>query len=124
MRRAGLAHADREGPRVQLRHRASCSTRCATKRSARGDAARNGDQVRRVPPRFVQHGVKIGLLNEALPQYDMKALGAAFKARARPAVRLPRPAETPLRPLLVDQYVGGRRFELQYFFCASRWGSR
>ena len=28
---------------------------------------------------FVQHGVKIGLLNEALLQYDMKALGAALK---------------------------------------------
>ena len=50
-------------------------------------------------PRFVKHGIKIGLLNEALLQYDMKALGAALEARARPAVRLPRPADA-LRPLL------------------------
>src|SRR4051812_21116278 len=30
-------------------------------------------------PRFVKHGIKIGLLNEALLQYDLKALGAALK---------------------------------------------
>ena len=30
-------------------------------------------------PRFVKHGVKIGLLNEALLQYDLKKLGAALK---------------------------------------------
>jgi ribonucleoside-diphosphate reductase alpha chain len=29
-------------------------------------------------PRFVKHGIKIGLLNEALLQYDLKALGAAL----------------------------------------------
>src|SRR5438445_1021499 len=29
-------------------------------------------------PRFVKHGIKIGLLNEALTQYDLKTLGAAL----------------------------------------------
>ena len=29
-------------------------------------------------PRFIKHGIKIGLLNETLAQYDLKTLGAAL----------------------------------------------
>ena len=55
-------------------------------------------------PRFVKHGIKIGLLNEALAHYDLKKLGAALDARARHAVRLPRPADA-VRPLFPDRPV-------------------
>ena len=72
-------------------------------------------------PHFVRHGIKIGLLNEALAQYDLKRARRGAEARARPAVRLPRPADA-LRPLFPDRPVrefagAGRRFELpQCFF--------
>src|SRR4029079_15102677 len=31
-------------------------------------------------PRFIKHGIKIGLLNEALLQYDLRKLGEALNA--------------------------------------------
>ncbi len=68
-------------------------------------------------PQFVKHGIKIGLLNEALLQYDLPALGAALVP-----VRDLKFGYLGLQTLydryfLVDQYVGGRRFELpQCFF--------
>src|SRR3954468_3399215 len=49
---------------------------------ALGEEATQAEMAAKYPeyfPRFVKHGVKIGLLNEALLQYDMKALGAALK---------------------------------------------
>ena len=68
-------------------------------------------------PRFVQHGVKIGLLNEALLQYDMKALGAALKPERDLQFGYLGLQTLYDRYFLVDQYVGGRRFELpQCFF--------
>ena len=68
-------------------------------------------------PRFVQHGVKIGLLNEALLQYDMKALGTALKPERDLQFGYLGLQTLYDRYFLVDQYVGGRRFELpQCFF--------
>ena len=68
-------------------------------------------------PRFVQHGVKIGLLNDALLQYDMKALGAALKPERDLQFGYLGLQTLYDRYFLVDQYVGGRRFELpQCFF--------
>jgi len=68
-------------------------------------------------PQFVQHGVKIGLLNEALLQYDMKALGAALKPERDLQFGYLGLQTLYDRYFLVDQYVGGRRFELpQCFF--------
>jgi ribonucleoside-diphosphate reductase alpha chain len=68
-------------------------------------------------PRFVQHGVKIGLLNEALTQYDLKALGAALKPERDLQFGYLGLQTLYDRYFLVDQYVGGRRFELpQCFF--------
>jgi ribonucleoside-diphosphate reductase alpha chain len=68
-------------------------------------------------PRFVKHGIKIGLLNEALSQYDLKKLGAAL-VPARDLQFGYLGLQTLYdRYFLVDQYVGGRRFELpQCFF--------
>jgi len=68
-------------------------------------------------PQFVRHGVKIGLLNETLLQYDMKALGAALKPERDLQFGYLGLQTLYDRYFLVDQYVGGRRFELpQCFF--------
>jgi len=68
-------------------------------------------------PRFVKHGVKIGLLNEALLHFDMKKLGAALKPERDLQFGYLGLQTLYDRYFLVDQYVGGRRFELpQCFF--------
>jgi ribonucleoside-diphosphate reductase alpha chain len=68
-------------------------------------------------PRFVKHGVRIGLLNEALLQYDMAKLGAALKPERDLQFGYLGLQTLYDRYFLVDQYVGGRRFELpQCFF--------
>ena len=68
-------------------------------------------------PQFVKHGVKIGLLNEALQQYDMKKLGAALKPERDLQFGYLGLQTLYDRYFLIDQYVGGRRFELpQCFF--------
>ena len=68
-------------------------------------------------PQFVRHGVKIGLLNEALLQYDMKKLGAALSPERDLQFGYLGLQTLYDRYFLIDQYVGGRRFELpQCFF--------
>ncbi len=68
-------------------------------------------------PQFVRHGVKIGLLNESLLQYDMQKLGAALEPERDLKFGYLGLQTLYDRYLLVDQYVGGRRFELpQCFF--------
>ncbi|MFO1324000.1 MAG: ribonucleoside-diphosphate reductase subunit alpha [Burkholderiales bacterium] len=68
-------------------------------------------------PRFVKHGVKIGLLNEALLHFDMDKLGAALKPERDLQFGYLGLQTLYDRYFLVDQYVGGRRFELpQCFF--------
>jgi len=72
-------------------------------------------------PRFVKHGVKIGLLNEALLQYDMAKLGAALEAERDLQFGYLGLQTLYDRYFLVDQYAeygnAGRRFELpQCFF--------
>jgi ribonucleoside-diphosphate reductase alpha chain len=68
-------------------------------------------------PQFVRHGVKIGLLNETLLQYDMAKLGAALKPERDLQFGYLGLQTLYDRYFLVDQYVGGRRFELpQCFF--------
>ena len=73
-------------------------------------------------PRFVKHGVKIGLLNEALLQYDMAKLGAALKPERDLQFGYLGLQTLYDRYFLIDQHanhgsVGGRRFELpQCFF--------
>ena len=69
----------------------------------------------------MKHGVKIGLLNEALLQYDMKKLGAALKPERDPQFGYLGLQTLYDRYFLVDQYAShgnaGRRFELpQCFF--------
>jgi ribonucleoside-diphosphate reductase alpha chain len=87
---------------------------------ALGEEASQADMAVRYPehfPHFVQHGVKIGLLNEALLQYDMKVLGAALKPERDLQFGYLGLQTLYDRYFLVDQYVGGRRFELpQCFF--------
>ncbi len=68
-------------------------------------------------PQFMRHGVKIGLLNEALLQYDMKKLGAALNPERDLQFGYLGLQTLYDRYFLIDQYVGGRRFELpQCFF--------
>src|SRR5437660_6014001 len=61
-------------------------------------------------PRFVKHGIKIGLLNEALTQYDLKKLGAALMPDRDLQFGYLGLQTLYDRYFLVDQYVGGRRF--------------
>src|SRR5271167_3767677 len=68
-------------------------------------------------PRFVKHGIKIGLLNEGLAQYDLKTLGAALVPQRDLQFGYLGLQTLYDRYFLIDQYVGGRRFELpQCFF--------
>jgi ribonucleoside-diphosphate reductase alpha chain len=96
----------------------------AIRHEALGDEATQADMTARYPeyfPRFVKHGVKIGLLNEALLQYDMKTLGAALKPERDLKFGYLGLQTLYDRYFLVDQYAShanaGRRFELpQCFF--------
>ena len=87
---------------------------------ALGEEATQGEMAQKYPeyfPRFVKHGVKIGLLNEALLQYDMAKLGAALVPSRDLQFGYLGLQTLYDRYFLVDQYVGGRRFELpQCFF--------
>jgi ribonucleoside-diphosphate reductase alpha chain len=91
---------------------------------ALGEEAAQHDMAAKYPeyfPRFVKHGVKIGLLNEALLQYDMKKLGAALDASRDMQFGYLGLQTLYDRYFLVDQYAvhgnAGRRFELpQCFF--------
>src|SRR6266496_6484018 len=68
-------------------------------------------------PRFVKHGIKIGLLNEALAHYDLATLGKALVPQRDLQFGYLGLQTLYDRYFLVDQYVGGRRFELpQCFF--------
>jgi ribonucleoside-diphosphate reductase alpha chain len=68
-------------------------------------------------PQFVKHGIKIGLLNEALTQYDLAALGAALMPERDLQFGYLGLQTLYDRYFLIDQYIGGRRFELpQCFF--------
>jgi ribonucleoside-diphosphate reductase alpha chain len=87
---------------------------------ALGEEASQADMKAKYPeyfPRFIKHGVKIGLLNEALTQFDMKKLGAALKPERDLQFGYLGLQTLYDRYFLIDQYVGGRRFELpQCFF--------
>jgi ribonucleoside-diphosphate reductase alpha chain len=68
-------------------------------------------------PQFIKHGIKIGLLNEALNQYDLAKLGKALQPKRDLQFGYLGLQTLYDRYFLVDQYVGGRRFELpQCFF--------
>jgi ribonucleoside-diphosphate reductase alpha chain len=72
-------------------------------------------------PQFVRHGIKIGLLNEALAQYDLKKLGSALVPERDLQFGYLGLQTLYDRYFLVDQYAvhanAGRRFELpQCFF--------
>ena len=68
-------------------------------------------------PRFVKHGIRIGLLNETLAQFDLARLGSALKPERDLQFGYLGLQTLYDRYFLVDQYVGGRRFELpQCFF--------
>src|SRR6516225_1608250 len=68
-------------------------------------------------PQSIKHGIKIGLLNEALNQYDLAKLGKALQPKRDLQFGYLGLQTLYDRYFLVDQYVGGRRFELpQAFF--------
>src|SRR6266446_6038426 len=69
-------------------------------------------------PRLVKHGIKIGLLNEALGHYDLRKLGAALKPERDLQFGYLGLQTLYDRYFLIDQFSGaGRRFELpQSFF--------
>ncbi len=91
---------------------------------AMGEEATQADMATKYAeyfPRFVRHGAKIGLLNEALLQYDMAKLGAALKPERDLQFGYLGLQTLYDRYFLVDQYAeygnAGRRFELpQCFF--------
>src|SRR5215471_14492740 len=92
----------------------------ALRYEALGEEATQADMAMKYAdyfPKFVKHGMKIGLLNEALAQYDLKVLGAALVAHRDLQFCYLGLQTLYDRYFLVDQYVGGRRFELpQAFF--------
>ena len=100
----------------------------ALRHEALGEEATQHDMATKYAeyfPQFVQHGTKIGLLNEALLQYDMKALGSALKPERDLQFGYLGLQTLYDRYFLVDQYVGGRRFELpQCFWHAGGDGTR
>ncbi|MCC7039297.1 MAG: ribonucleoside-diphosphate reductase subunit alpha [Burkholderiales bacterium] len=87
---------------------------------ALGEEATQANMTQKYPeyfPQFVQHGVKIGLLNEALLQYDLPRLAAALQPERDLQFGYLGLQTLYDRYFLVDQYAGGRRFELpQCFF--------
>src|SRR5437870_2918533 len=87
---------------------------------ALGEEATHADMATKYAeyfPRFVKHGIKIGLLNDVLAQYDLEKLGKALVANRDLQFGYLGLQTLYDRYFLVDQYVGGRRFELpQCFF--------
>jgi len=87
---------------------------------AMGEEATQADMATKYAqyfPQFVKHGIKIGLLNEALAQYDLEVLGKALVPDRDLQFGYLGLQTLYDRYFLVDQYVGGRRFELpQCFF--------
>ena len=87
---------------------------------ALGEEATQADMQTKYPeyfPQFVKHGIKVGLLNEGLAQFDLKRLGAVLKPERDLQFGYLGLQTLYDRYFLVDQYVGGRRFELpQCFF--------
>ncbi|HSC99350.1 MAG TPA: ribonucleoside-diphosphate reductase subunit alpha, partial [Casimicrobiaceae bacterium] len=68
-------------------------------------------------PQFIKHGIKVGLLNDALAQFDLDRLGAALRPERDLQFGYLGLQTLYDRYFLIDQYVGGRRFELpQCFF--------
>jgi ribonucleoside-diphosphate reductase alpha chain len=92
----------------------------AIRYEALGEEATHADMATKYAdyfPRFVKHGIKIGLLNAVLGQYDLKTLGAALVPQRDLQFGYLGLQTLYDRYFLVDQYVGGRRFELpQCFF--------
>ncbi len=91
---------------------------------AMGEEASQADMATKYAeyfPRFVKHGIKIGLLNEALAQYDLATLGKALVPQRDLQFGYLGLQTLYDRYFLVDQYAqfggNGRRFELpQCFF--------
>src|SRR6202162_5139080 len=91
---------------------------------ALGEEATHADMAMRYAesfPRLVKHGIKIGLLNEALAHYDLRKLGAALKPERDLQFGYLGLQTLYDRYFLIDQYAqfsgAGRRFELpQSFF--------
>src|SRR5450755_1856220 len=91
---------------------------------AMGEEASQADMATRYAesfPHFIKHGIKIGLLNEALAHYDLPKLGAALKPERDLQFGYLGLQTLYDRYFLIDQYAqfsgAGRRFELpQSFF--------
>src|SRR5438270_11668654 len=87
---------------------------------ALGEDATQAEMSARYPeyfPQFVRHGIKIGLLNEALLQYDLAKLGAALKPERDLQFGYLGLQTLYDRYFLIDQHAAfgsghGRRFEL------------
>ena len=79
-------------------------------------------------PRFVKHGIKIGLLNEALAHYDLKTLGAALVPSRDMQFGYLGLQTLYDRYFLVDQYAHRRAAAAsscrRRSSCAWRWASR
>src|SRR5207237_9500790 len=71
-------------------------------------------------PRFVKHGIKIGLLNEALAQYDLKTLGKALAPQRDLQFGSLGSQTLYDRHFLADQHVGEPRLQLPQSLSRSR----
>jgi ribonucleoside-diphosphate reductase alpha chain len=92
----------------------------ALRYEAMGEEASQADMATKYAeyfPQFIKHGIRIGLLNEALGHYDLDVLGKALAPQRDLQFGYLGLQTLYDRYFLVDQYVGGRRFELpQCFF--------
>ena len=74
-------------------------------------------------PQFIEQGIAAELLDPELGNSIWQKLGRALERAARPAVRLPRPADA-VRPLLPARAAAGASSCRRPSSCASRWASR
>ena len=96
----GRPHADREGPRLHLRHRPPAAAHdLQGGHRPRSDAGRTRPGLRRLLPAVHQEGRRQRAARREAAAVRPEPPGRRAQARARPAVRLPRPAD-PVRPLL------------------------
>ena len=119
------ARADREGPGLQLRHRAAAARHHPPRGAGRGGRARPRWQARYAEyfPQFIERGIEAELLDRELAKFDLAALGRALEAERDLQVRLPRPADA-LRPLLPARAAGGASSCRRPSSCAWRWAWR
>ena len=121
---AGGARADREGPGLQLRHRAPAAQHHPPRGAGRGgEPGRDGDALRRVLPAVHRARHRRRAAGPGAGPFRPGQAGQGPQGAARPAVRLPRPADA-VRPLLPARAATGASSCRRRSSCAWRWAWR